>query len=332
MLAHALVDLGSALQLPSGVLAPLREALEGDEHALVPADLEDRFWHDVAALPSARDFAIDAPTAAPPGAFGAIELAALTAPDVRAALRTLAATADVLHGQPIFDLAEREDGTAALIHRSAHDAGTDGGALARETALSAAVELLRRGTGEPDAAPVEAVVAGPLHTRRRSLEAMLGCGVREGGTLDRLELPADVLALPLRRADPRAHRLALRLVSLERAQAADTRIAIAARHALQRIVLASGAPLDELARQLRMAPRTLQARLARERAHLRSLVDEARRQSADRLLLAGTRPIDVQRMLGYADLASFRRACRRWWGSGPQERARIVRGASAAES
>lgn len=325
VLAHALLDLGATMQLPQGVLAPLETALAPDEHGWIPAEIEDRFWQDVAALPEARDFAVDAARAARPGAFGAVELAAMTAPDVRGALASLSAASDVLHDDAIFDLAERADGSAALVHRAAHDARTDGGALARETALAVAVELIHRSTGERDASPREAYLAAPMHTRRRALEQALGCEIHEGAAVDRLELGADVLALPIRTADARMHRLARRLVDLERARAADTRLAIAARHALQRIVLSGGAPLEQLATQLGLAPRTLQARLSRERAHVRVLIDQARRQAADRLLLSGLRPIDVRRGLGYADLASFRRACRRWWGAGPQERARQLR-------
>lgn len=325
LLARALVELGGAMRLPEHVVAPLASTLATDEHGWIPAELEDRFWQDVAQLPNADDLAVDAPHASPPGAFGAVELAALTAPDVRAALQTLAAGSDVLHNPPIFELAERDDGSAALVHRVAHDPQSAGGALARETALTAAIELVRRSTREPDASPRRAFVAGPLHTPRRALEHALGCEVREGAALDRLELAPELLAQPLRTADARTHRLARRLVDLERARVADTRFAIAARHALQRIVLAGGAPLEQLAAHLGVAPRTVQARLSRERAHLRALVDQARRQAADRLLLGGARPIEVRRVLGYADLASFRRACRRWWGTGPQERARSLR-------
>jgi AraC-like DNA-binding protein len=39
------------------------------------------------------------------------------------------------------------------------------------------------------------------------------------------------------------------------------------------------------------------------------------------MLVAGARPTEIQRALGYADLASLRRAFRRWWGIGPLARA-----------
>jgi len=196
--------------------------------------------------------------------------------------------------------------------------------MAAELALSSAVELLRRSSGEPAAGPVRAFLIGEPHGHARTLSRALGCGLHANAVLDRLELGADLLALPLSSPDPRMHRLALRMIELERRRAAVVSTATAARGALRQVVLGDAPPIAELARALGLSPHTLRARLKGESVKARVLIDDARRATVDRLLAAGAKPSEVQRALGYADLASLRRACRRWWGMGPLARRSLL--------
>lgn len=77
--------------------------------------------------------------------------------------------------------------------------------------------------------------------------------------------------------------------------------------------------LADSARALGSSSRTLERRLVERGSHYRELVDGVRRDTARRLLLE-RRPIDqVALLLGYAERASFHRACVRWFGKTPAQ-------------
>jgi AraC-like DNA-binding protein len=88
---------------------------------------------------------------------------------------------------------------------------------------------------------------------------------------------------------------------------------------LVRQLLPTGhATLDVVAAQFRLHPKTLQRRLAGHGTNFNALVDDVRKQVAERLL----RDTDItlphlSRELGYAEQSVLSRSCRRWFGRGP---------------
>jgi AraC-like DNA-binding protein len=77
--------------------------------------------------------------------------------------------------------------------------------------------------------------------------------------------------------------------------------------------------LADSAQALGLSSRTLERRLVERGSHYRDLVDGIRRDTARRLL-SEQRPIDdVAVLLGYAERASFHRACVRWFGQTPAQ-------------
>jgi len=88
-----------------------------------------------------------------------------------------------------------------------------------------------------------------------------------------------------------------------------------------RCFLVPGGPADpaSVARRLGMSVRTLQRALASEGVTLSALVEEAKRNEACRLLVTTRDPLkEVARRVGYADVAAFCRAFRRWTGHTPR--------------
>jgi AraC-like DNA-binding protein len=126
--------------------------------------------------------------------------------------------------------------------------------------------------------------------------------------------PSSELDLPLVTADAAATRLAS--PQLERELATIGTPAIVER---VRAALAAGAISSvEVARTLRVSPRTLKRRLADHGTTFTALRDEHRRQRA--LLLLADRDLtltDVASRLGYTELPNFTRAFRRWTGTTP---------------
>lgn len=80
------------------------------------------------------------------------------------------------------------------------------------------------------------------------------------------------------------------------------------------------ATLEEVARDLNMAPRSLRRRLEDEGLSFRGIVDETRQLLATQMLASTTMKLDeLALQLGYADTASFTRAFRRWFNQSPGE-------------
>jgi AraC-like DNA-binding protein len=151
-----------------------------------------------------------------------------------------------------------------------------------------------------------------------------GKRLRFGCSAHRLVFPAKELALPFTSADPVAMQLAREQCERELAAVVDAGIPTRVRTAL---MSADGMPsLVDLAKALRMSPRTLKRRLAEHGTNYSTLRDDVRRQRA--LLLLDNRGLtvgDIAAKLGYSELPNFTRAFRKWTGMTPlayRERAR----------
>jgi AraC-like DNA-binding protein len=132
----------------------------------------------------------------------------------------------------------------------------------------------------------------------------------------RLVFSAGVLDLPLRSADAIATRLAREQCERELARLAD-----GALPSQIRALLAgdSGCSLEDVAKRLRVSPRTLKRRLADHGTTFTEIRDDLRRQRA--LLLLDNRALsigDIATRLGYTELPNFTRAFRKWTGQTPQ--------------
>jgi AraC-like DNA-binding protein len=91
---------------------------------------------------------------------------------------------------------------------------------------------------------------------------------------------------------------------------------------LEKIVLERLPPIPHLtvcARLLSTTPRTLHRRLIEEGTSYREIVESIRHRMALKLLRKGSSIKEVTYFLGYADIASFRRAFRRWEGMAPSD-------------
>lgn len=130
---------------------------------------------------------------------------------------------------------------------------------------------------------------------------------------------AAVLGLPCVTADPWAYTQACqecdRLLAQSRNASVRTRLAslLASRPGNYPSLKAS-------AHFFHMSSRTLARRLVAEGTSFQTLVDDARRQKAQWYLLQTTLTVeDIALRLGYGNVSSFSRVCRRWFGATPSE-------------
>ncbi|BBX99225.1 AraC family transcriptional regulator [Mycobacterium lacus] len=87
---------------------------------------------------------------------------------------------------------------------------------------------------------------------------------------------------------------------------------------VRQLLPTGAATLDVVADQFHLHPKTLQRRLADENTTFGALVDQVRKDIADRYLrTTGMSLSHLARELGYAEQSVLSRSCKRWFGSGP---------------
>lgn len=130
---------------------------------------------------------------------------------------------------------------------------------------------------------------------------------------------ARLLDIPLRTTDARQHERVMGQIEASLAQIPqlDTMVG-GVRRAIMRDLSSNGPSASQLSRQLRMSQRTLARRLREEGTSFRLLVDDTRRRMAKHYLADRKRTVaQIGLLLGYADVATFYRAFRRWYQTTP---------------
>lgn len=123
------------------------------------------------------------------------------------------------------------------------------------------------------------------------------------------------LARPLNR-DDLAHRAVVDYLSTITPVGAG--IVESVRTIVRQLLPTGAATLDVVAHQFHLHPKTLQRRLADRGATFAGLVDEVRRDTADRYLRTTAISLShLARELGYAEQSVLTRSCKRWFGAGP---------------
>ncbi|PTU31752.1 AraC family transcriptional regulator [Stenotrophobium rhamnosiphilum] len=149
-------------------------------------------------------------------------------------------------------------------------------------------------------------------------ERVLGCPLRFSQDRYRLLMSVDWLAQPLIQPDASMRKMMEQLAerqmqSLTRGDAiADARAAIA------RQLGEGDVELTTIAKQLNLSSRTLQRKLQDTNLSFTQLVDDVRRELAERYLADATLDlVDIAFLLGYSEQSAFTRAYKRWTGRAP---------------
>jgi AraC-like DNA-binding protein len=87
---------------------------------------------------------------------------------------------------------------------------------------------------------------------------------------------------------------------------------------VRQLLPTGAATLDVVAGQFNLHPKTLQRRLAEEDTTFAAVVDQVRKDAAERYLRStGISLTHLARELGYAEQSVLTRSCKRWFGTGP---------------
>jgi AraC-like DNA-binding protein len=144
-----------------------------------------------------------------------------------------------------------------------------------------------------------------------------GCPVHFGASSCMLEMSTADLALPIPTADRAVADLCER-IAVQVAEQQGGSVSIRVRQALMKH-LSKGDPRREaVAAMLCMSERTLQRRLTEEGTSFAELVDEVRRELAQRYFAHGRfSATEITFALGFSDPSNLYRACKRWFGRSP---------------
>lgn len=98
----------------------------------------------------------------------------------------------------------------------------------------------------------------------------------------------------------------------------DAGIVESVRIIVRQLLPTGAATLDVVAGQFNVHPKTLQRRLAEQGTTFAAVVDQVRKDAAERYLRStGISLTHLARELGYAEQSVLTRSCKRWFGTGP---------------
>jgi AraC-like DNA-binding protein len=162
-----------------------------------------------------------------------------------------------------------------------------------------------------------------IHRRNRppgELEAFFGCRIEFGADADRLVFPAEVRHAPIVSSDPYLNKALIAYFEDavahrgSRVETLRTRIENVVAPRLPHGNVRAG----DVANLLGMSRRTFTRRLAVERLTFGGIVDDLRRDLANRYLRDGDLSISrIAWLLGYQEVSAFTHAFRRWSGVTP---------------
>jgi len=282
----------------------------------IGARASEELLAELAGLLGEPFLALRLPAELPLRQYGLAELAARASVNVGDAMGRLAKYAPLIHPALACELAVGVEEGRWVQRTPAHPRGV--GRHVHELGLAFVVTHLRAGAGA-DLTPARVWFAHARPPELASLHAFFGTRALDFGAPDSgLVFAARDLAMPMREGDARLAATVEKLADAA-VRAQPREVALRPRVATQlRALLPDRATVDEVAAALRMSPRTLQRRLEEEGTRFTDVLETVREEMARSLLAETELPLaEVSYRLGFADLATFSRAFKRWTGKPP---------------
>jgi|GEM_PF-440537 len=296
---------------------PLAQAAAGDA-AMIDVDTLRQLIPELVHASGRPWLGLELGAAVPVFGHGPLALAAAASGSLHQALelvaRFVALRAPVLR----FDLRQTASGVRLGLHE------TQPLGAARRFVFEAVLVMLERllqALSGRSLAGARCELPWPEPAWAQHYSAFLAARVRFDARSAALVLPQTLLDSPCLGADPEALAFARAECQRRLTQGAPGRELLAG---LRRRLLAceGGYPsAAEMAQSLGLSLRSFHRQLAAERSSYRGLLEEVRRERAQRLLCDTALPIErIAERLGYRDASNFSRCVRRWFGMSASER------------
>jgi AraC-like DNA-binding protein len=285
----------------------------------IPADQVFAVWEAVIRRLDDPAFPLRVADAAAHDAHSAVYLLAASCPKVRDGIASSVGNARAW--TTAYSLAVYDTGHGGMtIVLDGLDPGRLGERCEAEFQLA---DFVRGVRGAVDAAfvPQRVSFAHPAPPGARAHEEYFGPGLEFGADHTELELPAEVLDLPIPTAHPglakvlAGHVAGLRVPDVPEAPSHRVRVR---RWLAAQITAGEATGAACAARALLISERTLHRRLAAEGTTFREQREAVRRELAIDLVRTSPRPLkEIATLTGFADPRAFHRAYVRWTGTTP---------------
>lgn len=249
--------------------------------------------------------------------YGAMGLAWKSAPHLRASWKRAVRYARVLTSVATYQTEDGSDQVHLIHHRVGER--RRGLLMSNEATIASLYAISQQVSSAPIRLLEVRFEHAPL-VAPQIYEAHFGCPVRFRADHDALHVPKADADRPNRLADQGISRffevhLEQEVAALEENVGLDRRVRCQISEALS-----DGVPtISHVAARLGMGARTLQRRLSEDGHSFQSLVDEARRRLAQRLLRETDYALaDVAFLTGFSEQSAFTRAFKRWEGQTPR--------------
>lgn len=243
--------------------------------------------------------------------YGAFGLAWKTAPTLRASFARAERYWRILTSVAAYEVRPEGEHAYFMLHRAGER--RLGMRLSNEATLASVVSIIRQVSPVPFS-PLEVHLKHPAPAVTTAHTAYFGCAPVFGSEFDAILVPGDALTRPNRLSDEGLTRYLLghlddALGRLEADQSLRQQVQDAIAHSLS-----AGVPkIPTIARRLGMSERTLQRRLGDEGLSFQKLVESARRELAEGLLVQSDYSLaDVAFLTGFSEQSAFNRAFKRW--------------------
>ncbi len=248
--------------------------------------------------------------------YGAFGLSWKTAPTLRASFARAERYWRLLTSVSEYEVRPEGDSAWFILHRAGER--RLGLSLSNEATLASVTSIIRQ-ISPVAFAPLEVHFKHPPRGATEVHESYFGCRVVFESDLDALLVAADALARPNRLADEGITRFLLGHLDAELRKVEADRTLRQMVHDAIAPSLSAGVPkIPLVARRLGLSERTLQRRLSDEGLSFQKLVDEARRELAEGLLVQSDYSLaEVAFLTGFSEQSAFNRAFKRWMNQTP---------------
>jgi len=243
--------------------------------------------------------------------YGAFGLAWKTAPTLRGSFARAERYWRLLTSVTEYELRQEAEGAWFLLHR----AGMRrlGLCMSNEASLASVLSISRQVAPMP-VTPLEVRFQHPAPSDLTAHQAYFGCPIQFDADRDGLLLPVEALTRRNRMGDEAITRFLLPHLDVELKRLEAERSLTEMVHDAVASALSDGIPkMPAIARRMGMSERTLQRRLSDEGLSFQALVDSARRDLAEGLLVQSDYSLaEVAFLTGFSEQSAFSRAFKRW--------------------
>lgn len=251
--------------------------------------------------------------------MGALGLAWKSSPTIRNGFERASRYVRLLVQPQRFEVVDYKD-EVGIVHRRTHYVESLGAYLTHEVAFVTTVSICRD-AGDFRFTPREVRYRHRGIGDQEALEAFFGCPVHFGANRDEMMVGLDQVDRTTKVGDANIFQFFDNYLSAELSRTQDH--AQLERQVREQVsnALSGGVPkLTDVAAGLNMSGRTLQRRLSDEGLAYQKLVDDSRRELAERLLESSAMSLaEVAFLTGFSEQSAFTRAFKRWYGQTPRE-------------